>query len=307
MRWLILVALVIAVVFVASRWLDRGTGLVYAQIACSDVNGDASLNAADALNPSRLPDFNGDGRHDTADAAFLRGVDIPLDGAGEKIACAHKNPNVGPEWAVVSPGTRDLTCARPAVLILGVGGGVTNLKQNDAAGVRQTIEDLATAFHHRNVQTLTVLSGQAVNSASSPDPAMETWDSHATQVFLDAYPCLRLAIVGHSHGAITGDIVAWKLEGAYGDRIIEVVNIDRVEALYGGDTVDWPARVHVLNIYETNDKLHGGAHDAANVTNWDASGQRGPNNSPVIHTTIDNSSSVRAVIIADILKRWAGQ
>ena len=294
--------------------LSSSANEVYAQIACADVNNDGRLNDGDAANPAQLPDFNGDGRPDAADAAFLRGIDISVDPAGKQIACAHKNKDVGPDWAVFSPGTRDLSCdgGKSAVLILGIGGGVSNLKQNDAAGVKQIIEDARSAFEKKGVQTVTVLSGQAVNSAASVNSAMELWTAHSTQVLLDAYPCLRVAIIGHSHGAIVADVAAAKLEANYADRVVEVVDLDRVEALYSGDTHTWPSRIHVFNIYETNDpKLHGTSRDAPNVENWGANGEKGPKNGdnggplvPVDHTTIDNSDSVAKRIVDDVVAHW---
>ncbi|TAK58326.1 MAG: hypothetical protein EPO22_10915 [Dehalococcoidia bacterium] len=298
----------------ATRCLGGGRTQVYAQIACADVNNDGRLNDADAANPAQLPDFNGDGRHDEADAAFVRGIDISLDPAGKRIACAHENKDVGPDWSVFEPGTRHLSCDgdKKAVLILGIGGGVTNLRQNDAAGVKRVIEDLQTAFEKKGVETVTVLSGQAVNSAASVNSAMELWVAHATQVLLDAHPCLRVAMIGHSHGAIVADVAAAKLEATYADRFVEVVDLDRVEPLYSGDTHTWPESVPIFNIYETSDtRLHGVARDASNVNNWDATGEKGPRNgdkggplTPVDHTTIDNSDSVRKRIVDDVVGHW---
>ena len=316
MKIIIIGLAITAVVLTGYRCLGGGGGTneVYAQIACADVNNDGRLNDADAENLAQLPDFNGDGRHDDADAAFLRGIDISLDPAGKQIACAHKNKDVGPEWSVFEPGTQQLSCDgdKKAVLILGIGGGVTNLKGNDAAGVKQIIEDARSTFEGKGVHTVTILSGQAVNSAASVNSAMELWIAHATQTLLEAYPCLRVVIVGHSHGAIVADVAAAKLEATYADRFVEVVDLDRVEALYSGDTKTWPSRIPVFNVYETSDpKLHGEARDASNVTNWDATGEKGPKNgdkggplAPVDHTTIDNSASVRARIIADVLSHW---
>lgn len=295
----------------ATRCLSGSHSRVYAQIACADVNDDGRLNDADAANPAQLPDFNGDGHHDGADAAFVRGIDISLDPAGKQIACSHKDTNVGPDWSVFEPGTSGLSCdgGKKAVLILGIGGGVTNLEQNDAAGVKLIVEDLRGAIEKKGVQTVTVLSGQAVNSAASVNSAMELWVAHATQVLLDAHPCLSVAMIGHSHGAIVADVAAAKLEAQYADRFVEVVDLDRVDTLYSGDTHTWPERIPTFNIYESSDpKLHGDARDAPNVNNWDATGEKGPKDgdkggplTPVDHTTIDNSDSVRKRIVDDVV------
>lgn len=314
MRIIIISLAVIAAVLMATRCLGGGHTQVYAQLACADVNNDGRLNDADAANPGQLPDFNGDGRHDEADAAFVRGIDISLDPAGKQVACAHKNKDVGPDWSVFEPGTQHLSCDgdKKAVLIVGIGGGVSNLQGNDAAGVKRVVEDAQSAFDKKGVQTVTVLSGQAVNSAASVNSAMELWMAHATQVLLDAYPCLRVAMIGHSHGAIVADVASAKLEANYAGRFVEVVDLDRVEPLYSGDTHTWPTSIPVLNVYETSDpKLHGDARDASNVNNWDATGEKGPKNgdkggplTPVDHTTIDNSDSVRKRIVDDVVGHW---
>ena len=51
----------------------------FSQLGCLDANNDHRLNAQDAIDPSKVPDFNADFAHDADDAAFLRGIDIPLD------------------------------------------------------------------------------------------------------------------------------------------------------------------------------------------------------------------------------------
>ena len=311
MKTIIISLAAIAVVLMATRCLGDSHARAYAQIACADVNNDNRLNDGDATEPARLPDFNGDGLHDDADAAFLRGIDISLDPAARQAACSQQNGDVGPDWSVLEPGTRGLSCDGDdrAVLILGIGGGVTNLRQNDAAGVKKVIGDATSAFEEKGVRTVTVLSGQALISGAAANSAMELWVAHATQVMLDAYPCLRVVMIGHSHGAIVADVAAAKLEAGYADRFVEVVNLDRVEPLYAGDTQTWPSRIRIFNVHESNDPgLSGAARDAQNVENWDATGEKAPENGdkggalkPVDHTTIDNSESVRKRIVDDVV------
>jgi hypothetical protein len=134
---------------------------------------------------------------------------------------------------------------------------------------------------------------------------MEEWVTNVTRVYLDRYPCLRVVLVGHSHGATTADVVASRLEDQYGSRFIVVVDVDRVDELYTGDTQSRPDIVPVFNIFETNDStLSGEPYDSANAENWDASGEQAPENgdsggdmAPVNHTTIDNSESVRKSVV----------
>jgi len=322
MRRVIIGEMVVAAVVLAACGAFNQTGLskapraTFSQLACLDVNGDNRLNAADASDPSKAPDFNADGARDAEDAAFFQGIDIQLDPAARAAACA-KGSDKAPEYAVAHGfmQTSDVSCAagKRAVLLVGVGGGVVNLKEReDAAGVRSMIDGIQKAYEQEGVQTIAVLAGPAIGSAVNAHTAMEQWMTHAVQVYLDRYPCLRAVLLGHSFGAVTVDVVAARLEGRYADRFVEVVDVDRVDALYTGDTRSRPTQVHVLNIYEQNPGgiLQGAPYDSPNATNWNASDQMAPKNGdkggplrPVIHTTIDNSASVKAMIVADVMRR----
>jgi hypothetical protein len=293
--------------------LSQDPRATFSQIACLDRNGDHVLNDADAADESKVPDFNGDRSHDANDAAFLRGLSIPLDPAREAEACRTGSNDV-PEYLVahgyLSPSNVSCGGDKQPVLLVGVGGGVVNLKKKgDAAGIRATIDALQKKYDDQGVDTIGVIAGPAIAGGQNIHVAMEDWLTHAVQVYLDRYPCLRAVLVGHSHGAVTADVVAGHLEGQYASRIIEVVNVDRVDALYTGNTTIWPEQVRVYNIYETNDaELKGAARDAANVENYNANDEQAPENGdqggdlkPVSHTTIDNSKSVRDRIVDDVM------
>jgi hypothetical protein len=136
---------------------------------------------------------------------------------------------------------------------------------------------------------------------------MEAWLTHAVSVYLQRFPCLRVVMLGHSHGAITVVDIASRLEADYADRFIVGVSLDRVEFGYGGDKTSYPQRVPVFNIYETNDPsglLQGTPRDQPNVENWDASGET-VDDKPVVHTTIDNAPSVRDRIVDEVMERSA--
>jgi hypothetical protein len=288
----------------------------FAQIACLDVNGDNHLNAADAADPSKVPDFNGDRKHDAQDAAFLKGVNIPLDPQRDKSGCDKPSGNA-PEYEVAHGyfDPADVSCdnGKKPVLVVGVGGGVVNLRDSgDAAGVRSIVDGLLKAYDDKDIETIAVISGPAITGASELHGSMEQWMTHAVQVYLDRYPCIRALLLGHSHGAVTADVVAAHLEGQYADRIIEVVDVDRVTALYTGDTESRPTQAHVFNIYETNAEgaLKGAPYNSANVENWDVSSLKAPKNgdkggppAPIDHTNIDNSKEVKQRIIDDAIKR----
>jgi hypothetical protein len=298
--------------------LGESPRATFSQLACLDANGDMRVNGADAADASKVPDFNADRRHDGEDAAFLQGIDIRLDPQRAKDACDKKS-DTGPEYAVAhgyfdpAKVSCDAADAR-AVLLVGVGGGVVNIKDKaDAAGIRQIIDALQKKLDGEGVQTIAVLAGPAMVGAENVHAGMEDWMTHAVEVYVDRYSCLRAILVGHSHGAVTTDVVAARLEGRYADRIIADVALDRTTVLYIGDTQTRPVHAHVINVYQTNDKTFGGApYDAPNVDNWDASGELGPKNGdkggalqPVTHTTIDNSKSVRDGIVSRVLRAAA--
>ena len=72
----------------------------FAQLECYDTNGDHVVNDLDAADPAKLPDFDNNGKHDAADAAFFKGIDIPLDAKTQNDACRHVNKDWGPEYFV---------------------------------------------------------------------------------------------------------------------------------------------------------------------------------------------------------------
>lgn len=291
--------------------LSNNPRATFSQIACLDKNDDGRVNEADAAGPSKLPDFNADGDRDDDDAAFLRGVDIALNPDVE--ACSGKQE---PEYAVAHDyfASSDVKCENgtEAVILLGVGGGRVNLREKqDAAGIRKMIDALQKAYEDRDVKTINVLAGPAVEGAQNQHAAMEEWLTHAMRVYLDRFDCARLVVVGHSFGAVTADVIGARLEGEYATRIIAIVDVDRIDALYQGDTTARPSQAPVFNIYETNDPvLRGKPYDSPNAENWDASGETGPSKGeqggkqePVRHTTIDNSEPVRKRIVDEVMER----
>src|SRR5574338_349539 len=222
---------VLALVACNSSGLSNRPRATFAQIACLDVNGDNQLNAADASDLSKVPDFNGDRKHDEQDAAFLQGVDIPLSADRDKSGC-DKPSGKAPEYEVAhgyfDPASVSCDGGKKAVLVVGVGGGVVNLRDSgDAAGVRSIVDGLLSAYDDKGIETIAVISGPAITGAAQLHGSMEQWMTHAVQVYLDRYPCIRVLLLGHSHGAVTADVVASHLEGQYADRFIEVIDIDR--------------------------------------------------------------------------------
>ena len=306
----VLAGALLVVMAVAAAACDNTSGLenapraTFAQLACHDVNGDDLNDAADAADPSQLPDFNADRDRDADDAAFLEGLNIALDPNFDTSSC--EDGSKYPEYLVAhgyfSPS--DVSCDDgEAVLLIGVGGGVQDLRdKGDASGVRAMIDALQKEYDRRDVQTIGVISGQSAVGAVNAHDAMQAWLANVVRVYSQRYPCLRTVLVGHSHGGVTVEAVAASLEQGLGERIVVVVDVDRIEDLYVGGMAR-PSAVQVFNIYETNDPAFAtGPHEAPNFENWDASAEE-QGGDPVVHTSIDNAEGVRERIVAEVIER----
>ena len=289
-----------------------------ANIPCLDTNQDFIVSADDAGQPlqggggsdSGGMDLNADGAVDDGDAAFLN-VDLPVAPGFDYGSCG----DMPIEYIVGSDDVPAIACddGAKAMIVVAVGGGVVDLrKADDAAGVRWMTNALLAELENRDYQTLAVVSGPGMPGIDAPlNSGMETWVTNSVRTLLDQYPCAQALLMGHSQGAVTVDVAAARLEAEYGDRIVLAVSNDRIDALYMGDTQSRPQAVPVFNIYETNDpELSGAPYDAANVENWDASGEEAPRDGEeggpsesVNHTTIDNSPGVRDRIIAEVVER----
>jgi hypothetical protein len=287
----------------------------FVDLTCLDINGDRRINAGDATNLSRVPDFNADFSRDDDDAAFLRGVDIPLDPAAVAVSC-DGGTSRQPEYLVAHEFLRsaDVSCdqGKPAILVVGIGGGVEDLKDKaEAAGVRSIVNDMLKQYDDAGIQTIGIISGPAIKGAGNAHTAMEEWMTNVVRVHLERFPCARAVILGHSHGAVTAEVVGAHLEAEYGERIVAIVALDRIESLYGGDVVSRPSGVPVVNVYQRNQgELGGYPVDAPNFENINVSTEQGPKNGdkggslePVTHVTIDNSKPVRAIIVDDVMRR----
>jgi hypothetical protein len=312
---LLVTLLVFALTACNSSGLSTKPRATFARVACLDVNRDGRVNETDASAAQDVPDFNADDVSDDADAEFLRGVDIALDPAAVAGAC-DEGRKQEPEYLVAYDYFSDanVTCepGEQGVLVLGVGGGVDNLKDDDeAAGVRSIVDALLKKYEGRDVQTIGVIAGSGVLGAMNGNAAMEDWLTNAVAVYLDRFPCLRLVTVGFSHGAVTVAVVATRLEATHSDRIIATVSLDRIEDFYLGDLQAMPRASGLVNVYQTNTGGLGGRMiEAPNVLNFDASGEEAPEDghnggslAPVVHVTIDNSKGVRNWVVDVVLAR----
>ncbi len=295
--------------------LSNAPRATFSQLSCLDNNDDNRISAEDSQPSDEIPDFNADDERDEQDTAFLQGVDIPLDPNRDNAAC-DGDAKRAPEYLVAHGyfEPSDVSCddSDEAVLLVGIGGGVVNLREkDDAAGIRDIVDALQKEYDDDDVQTIGVIAGPAIVGAVNVHGGMEQWLTHAVRVYLERFACLRVVLVGHSHGAVTADVVGAALEDEYGERLIAIVTVDRVEQLYIGDLQSRPDVVPVFNVYETTDgRLRGDPYDSPNAENWDATAEEGPSDGeeggdlePVNHTTIDNSESVRERIVEEVIER----
>lgn len=284
----------------------------FTQLACLDANEDGRINAADAFVEGSLPDFNADGDEDVDDVPFLAGVDIALNSAAMSDACRPGADRL-PEYLVAHDffSGAEVACGEPALLVLGIAGGVDDLKDGDqAAGVRDIVDALVEEADDEDMDTIGIVAGSAFYGAENAHTAMEDWLTNAVRVHLDRYPCLRVVLVGFSHGGVTAEVVAGRLEAQYPQRIAATVVLDRVEEFYNGDVATLPVASPLINVFQRNDGFAGDPVDGANVENIDASAEEAPRDGhdggpmePIRHVTLDNAESVRERIVHEVMER----
>lgn len=279
------------------------------------IDGLAASGGGDAILISCL-DANADGRVNAADgdAAVPPGVDIALkpgEGCGE--------PEHNREVYVGTPAdAASFTCsaAQRPLLIVAIGGGGTELLDplsGESLGLLAIVNGLQARASAAGIASQPILASASVLGADHLQTRMEEWIAADVRRRLDAMPCLRAVLIGHSHGGVTVTAVTSALDEAYGDRLYGVL-LDRTLALYDKVNHAFPTRTPILNVYQLNEGWHGIAIDAPNVTNVDQSSERGPvepgegGGPPAIvsHPTLDDAPGVQERVIAGAMA-WASQ
>lgn len=274
----------------------------YVTVSCLDANGDGRVNAADAA--AATVDLDGDGFAD--DAPLLSSLDFRLlEGA-----CAE--PELVADVAFgVSDGPRD--CSLGAFgLIVGIGGSGTNprdLNQGVSQGVKAIALRAAEELRSSGGAAQVLYANSALEGTATPHPATEEWLSAVVAARLQASPCARVALVGHSYGAVAATSVAAALEDRFPDRVA-VVALDRATQLYGRPNPPMPRRAPVLNIFQLNEGWHGRPIWGANVMNVNASSALAPVDGAmggplrtVWHSTLDDAAVVRERAV-DAIVAW---
>jgi hypothetical protein len=256
-------------------------------------------------------DTNGDGEIDGADGADLDGLHIPLqDGKACVDPSRHRDFYAGdPSDAA---GYR-CDAARAPLLIVAIGSAGTDLFDTSAGeslGVLDIVNALQSRAAAAGIATTPILSDSAIAAADEPQTRMEQWLTRQVARRLDAMPCLRTVLLGHSHGGVTVTSIASALDDRFQGRIFGVL-IDRTIALYDRGADEMPASTPLLNLFQLNEGWHGVAIDQPNVTNVDLSGERAPvapsdgggGLALVSHKTLDDASAVRQRVV-DAVMLW---
>lgn len=256
-------------------------------------------------------DKNGDGKLNGDDGRALHGLEIPLVDSLACIGPAHHRDFYAGDPSDTA--TYSCNAARPPALIVAIGSAGTDLfdsTQGESLGVLDVVNALQRRAQDDHIATVPLLSTSAIFGAEMPQTRNEEWIEHEVARRLDAMPCLRAVLIGHSHGAAAVTSVAAALDDRYADRIYGVL-IDRTTILYDRDATELPATIPLLNVFQTNEGWHGNVYGQANITNVDESGERAPvapsdgggGLALVSHKTLDDSVAVQHRI-EDVVMAW---
>jgi hypothetical protein len=274
------------------------------------MDGLATSRGAEPIEISCL-DRNGDGRLDGSDSGDLAGLDIPLvAGQACQSAASRRDFYAGPP----SDDARyNCGAAFAPVLLVSVASAGSNLldpSSGESMGVLDIVRDLQTRLGDAGIATDTLLATSAVFGADLPQTRMEQWLTHAMAQRLDALPCLRAVMFGHSHGGVTVTSVTAALDDRFASRMFGVL-LDRSEALYDRAASEMPTKTRIFNVFQLNEGWHGVRILQTNVTNDDVSTQRSPvapsegggGIALVDHKTVDDAFFVKRQV-EDAVMTW---
>ncbi len=254
-------------------------------------------------------DSNADGHIDGTDAPELAGIDIPLVAREACVdAATRRDFYAGAHLAATA-----CAAAHPPVLIVAIasaGSDIFDARGGESLGVLAMVNQIQARAVAEGIEAETVLATAAVVGADLPQTRMEQWLTHYVGRRLDAVPCLRAVLLGHSHGGVTVTSVTAALDATYSSRLFGVT-IDRTLALYDRVATEYPAATRILNVFQVNEGWHGIPVDLPNVTNLDASSERAPlalsdgggGLALVSHKTLDDSLAVQRRI-GDAVAAW---
>ena len=267
-------------------------------VDCLDANGDGKITG-DEITPAMVGDLNLDGVVDERDVQALGDLNIDLSQA-----CSNQQRQYELQPAASGPPAcvdGNASFGLIAAITGAAPEGLTNTE--DGRGIRELAQQLRDKFK-THFDSAVLLAVPNLPTAMNQHAAMETWLEHVLSGILAKYPCARLVMVGHSHGASTALAVAsWLERKGFGSQLAYVGLIDRVTLRYEGDRTSIPTTTVVEHLYQRN-----GNTDACRVGNAaTADGVPvlgGPNIheddrtwTGLCHSTIDDDPAVHKKII----------
>ena len=171
-------------------------------------------------------------------STWIRGLRASNSGHSMLIACfdrnhdGHINRDDSPEYATldISIASSWLLCAgesaygdlydgppsdpsrygcdatRRPLLIVAIGGAGTdmlNAPEGESLGVLDIVNQLQARAMESGIASAPMLVASAIWGAEPAQTSMERWLEIQIAHRLDAMPCLRVALIGHSHGGVT--------------------------------------------------------------------------------------------------------
>ena len=254
-------------------------------------------------------DTNRDGQIDGADGETLEGLHIPLVEGKACVDPAHHR-----DFYVGDPSDADgyrCDAPRPPVVIVAIGSALTDLYDTtvgESLGVLDIVNALQARVTSAGIASTPILSGSAISSADAPQTSMEQWLTLDLERRMSEMPCLRMVLIGHSHGGVAVTSIGAALEQCFPGRMFGAV-IDRTIALYDRDAEELPVAMPVLNLFQLNEGWHGVALNLPNVTNVDESNERAPvapsdgggGLALVSHKTLDDAVAVRQRVVDGVM------
>jgi hypothetical protein len=199
---------------------------------------------------------------------------------------------------------------QPVYLVV-IGGGGSNLldaNQGDSMGLTTIVRNLRDRAEAANVRLAFTLSSGAIIGADMAQTSLEDMLTAHIRARLEAVPCARAVIIGHSHGGVTVTSISAALEEQFSERMLGVL-VDRSNVLYDRPADEMPSVTRIINVFQTNEGWHGEALKQPNVTDIDASDAIAPiaphdgggGTGTVTHRSLDDSPAVQARIVEEIL------
>jgi hypothetical protein len=260
-------------------------------LSCLDSNDDARLNASDG-------------------SWFFANLDITLE---REHSCGFTEHGADFYESALLSSFNCKRAHRPLFLVVIAGGGsdLLDASEGDSLGLLDVTNELVSRARAIDMPlTLTLASG-AIVGAAMPQTNLEQMLANYIGNRLTLVPCSRAVLIGHSHGGVTVSSVTAMLEERFADRLLGIL-VDRSNILYDRPAENYPARVPLLNFFQTNEGWHGVAVDLPNVTNYDESREMAPialhdgggGNAIVTHRSLDDSPAVQEHILEALLA-WA--